>query len=145
MQTEPTAKIKIESAKDNIIRCTIEISPNFKENSDLKNLCDPKKVARFFAVQATHPTLRSEMAGILLTQDPRHLHDLPYTDDEIKDTIPAKMKDAYLSAIGLEILDTNEKDPYAFADNLKYTTFAELMKKAGVIPENSPLLAANDQ
>ena len=115
------------------------------ENSDLKNLCDPKKVARFFAVQATHPTLRSEMAGMLLTQDPRHLHDLPYTDDEIRDTIPAKMKDAYLSAIGLEILDKDEKDPYEFADNLKYTTFAELMKKAGVIPENSPLLNTSNQ
>ena len=36
MQTEPTAKINIESAKDKIILCTIEISPNFKENSDLK-------------------------------------------------------------------------------------------------------------
>ncbi len=109
------------------------------DNSDLKNLCDPKKVSRFFAVQSTHPTLRSEMAGMLLLEDPTHLHNLPYTDDEIRDTIPAKMKDAYLSAIGLEILDNDEEDPYAFADNLKYTTFAELMKKAGVIPENSPL------
>lgn len=104
------------------------------DNNDLKNLCDPKKVSRFFAVQSTHPTLRSEMAGALLLGDPRHLPNLPYSDDEIRDTIPAKMKDAYLSAIGLEILNNDQKDPYEFADNLKYTTFAELMKKVDVVP-----------
>lgn len=108
------------------------------DNNDLKNLCDPKKVSRFFAVQSTHPTLRSEMAGTLLLEDPTVLHDLPYTDDEIRDTIPAKMKDAYLSAIGLEILNNDQKDPYEFADELKYTTFAELMKKAGVVPKELP-------
>lgn len=107
------------------------------DNSDLKNLCDPKKVSRFFAVQSTHPTLRSEMAGTLLLKDPSKLHDLPYNDDEICDTIPSKMKDAYLAAIGLEIIDNDQKDPYEFADNLKYTTFAELMKKIGVVPEES--------
>ena len=105
------------------------------DNNDLKNLCDPKKVSRFFAVQSTHPTLRSEMAGSLLFKDPTHLHDLPYSDDEINDTVPARMKDAYLAAIGLEVINNDQEDPYEFADGLKYSTFAELMKKVGVVPK----------
>ena len=108
------------------------------ENTDLKNLVDPEKVARFFAVQSTNPALRSEMARQLLFEDPRHLHDIPINDDEITDTIPAKELAQYLSAIGLEIADIENEDPYEFLDGIKYRSLPELMKKVGVTPENNP-------
>ena len=108
------------------------------ENTDLKNLVDPEKVARFFAVQSTNPALRSEMARQLLFEDPRHLHDIPINDDEITDTIPAKEFAQYLSAIGLEIADIENEDPYEFLDGIKYRSLPELMKKVGVTPENNP-------
>ena len=78
------------------------------DNNDLKNLVDPVKISRFYAVQSTHPGLRARCAEMLMTQDPSKLHDIPISDDEITDTIPAKMLASYLSAIGVEIGDKDE-------------------------------------
>lgn len=109
------------------------------DNVDLKNLVDPEKVARFFAVQSTNPKLRSEMTAKLLFEEPNKLHDLPVEDDQIQDTIPAREFAQYLSAIGIELADMDEEDPYAFLDGIKYKSIAELMKKAGITPEmNNP-------
>lgn len=109
------------------------------DNTDLKNLVDPKKVSRFLAVQSTDPQMRSECAEMLLFGDPTRLHDLPYSDDEIDcDTIPARQLVAYLSAIGLEIGDIDEEDPYEFLDNVHYKNIPSLMKKAGIDEQNNP-------
>lgn len=109
------------------------------DNTDLKNLVDPKKVSRFLAVQSTDPQMRSECAEMLLFGDPTRLHDLPYDDDTIDcDTIPARQLVAYLSAIGLEVGDINEEDPYEFLDGLHYKNIPDLMKKAGIDENNNP-------
>jgi hypothetical protein len=111
------------------------------DNTDLKNLVDPKKVSRFFAVQSTDPQMRSECAEMLMFADPTKLHDLPYTDDEIAcDTVPARQLVAYLSSIGLEIGDTDEVDPYKFLDGVKYKSIPELMKKVGIDENNNPFV-----
>ena len=111
------------------------------DNMDLKNLVDPKKVSRFLAVQSTDPQMRSECAKMLLFDDPTKLHDLPYTDDEIDcDTIPARQLVAYLSAIGLEIGDGDEEDPYSFLDDVQYKNIPDLMKKAGIDDKNNPFI-----
>lgn len=113
------------------------------DNMDLKNLVDPKKVSRFLAVQSTDPQMRSECAQMLLFDDPTKLHDLPYTDDEIDcDTIPARQLVAYLSAIGLEIGDGDEEDPYSFLDDVQYKNIPDLMKKVGIDDKNNPFLNA---
>jgi hypothetical protein len=109
------------------------------DNTDLKNLVDPKKVSRFYAVQSTSSQMRSECAEMLLKADPTRLHDLPYTDDEICcDTIPARQLVAYMRSIGLEIGDTDEEDPYAFLDGVKYKSIPELLKKAGIDENSNP-------
>ncbi|MDE7099809.1 MAG: hypothetical protein K2N99_01130, partial [Malacoplasma sp.] len=109
------------------------------DNVDLMNLVDPKKIARLYAVQSTNPQLRSECAQMLLFSDPTKLHDLDYTDDEVcTDTIPARQLVAYLSAIGLEIGDMDEQDPYEFLDNVKYDSLPKLFKKAGITETNNP-------
>ncbi len=111
------------------------------DNTDLKNLVDPKKVSRFLAVQSTDPQMRSECAEMLLFGDPTRLHDLPYDDDTIDcDTIPARQLVAYLSAIGLEVGDINEEDPYEFLDGLHYKNIPDLMKKAGIDENNNPFM-----
>ena len=111
------------------------------DNMDLKNLIDPKKVSRFLAVQSTDPQMRSECAQMLLFDDPTKLHDLPYTDDEIDcDTIPARQLAAYLSAIGLEIGDGDEEDPYSFLDDIQYKNIPDLMKKVGIDDKNNPFI-----
>ena len=110
------------------------------DNSDLKNLVDPKKVNRFYAVQSTNSQLRSDMAQTLMFEDPTRLHDLPISDDEVTDNIPAKMLNQYLSAISLEIGDTDEPDPYEFLDNINYTSLPDLMKKVGITPESNPFV-----
>lgn len=111
------------------------------DNTDLKNLVDPKKVSRFLAVQSTDPQMRSECAEMLLFGDPTRLHDLPYSDDEIDcDTIPARQLVAYLSAIGLEIGDIDEEDPYEFLDNVHYKNIPSLMKKVGIDEQNNPFV-----
>ena len=108
------------------------------DNTDLKNLVPPEKVSRFYAVQSTSSQMRSECAEMLLKSDPTRLHDLPYTDEEICcDTIPARQLAAYLSAIDLEIADSDEPDPYAFLDNVKYKSIPELLKKAGIDENNN--------
>ena len=61
-------------------------------------------------------------------------------DDEITDSIPAKMLNQYLSAISLEIGDTDEPDPYEFLDDIKYTSLPDLMKKVGVTVDNNPFV-----
>lgn len=108
------------------------------DNTDLKNLVDPEKVNRFFAVQSTNPALREQLTGQLLLGDVDHLHNLNIEDKDITDTVPARELAQYLSAIGLEIGDLDDEDPYAFLDNVKYKTIAELMKKAGITQENNP-------
>lgn len=111
------------------------------DNTDLKNLVDPKKVSRFLAVQSTDPQMRSECAEMLLFADPTRLHDLPYDDETIDcDTIPARQLVAYLSAIGLEVGDINEEDPYEFLDGLHYKNIPDLMKKAGIDENNNPFV-----
>jgi hypothetical protein len=59
------------------------------DNNDLKNLVDPEKVNRFYAVQSTNSQLRSDMARSLMFDDPTVLHDLPINDNEVTDNIPA--------------------------------------------------------
>ena len=108
------------------------------DNNDLKNLVDPEKVNRFYAVQSTNSQLRSDMARSLMFEDPTRLHDLPLSDDEVTDNIPAKMLNQYLSAISLEIGDTDEPDPYEFLDDIKYTSLPDLMKKVGITVDNNP-------
>jgi hypothetical protein len=111
------------------------------DNTDLKNLVNPEKVSRFFAVQSTSSQMRSECAEMLLKADPRHLHDLPYSDEEICcDTIPARQLAAYLNSIGLEIGDTDETDPYEFLDGVKYKSIPELLKKAGLTETDNPFV-----
>ena len=110
------------------------------DNNDLKNLVDPEKVNRFYAVQSTNSQLRSDMARTLMFEDPTRLHDLPLADDEVTDNIPAKMLHQYLSAISLEIGDTDEPDPYEFLDGVKYTSLPDLMKKVGITVDNNPFV-----
>ena len=109
------------------------------DNTDLENLVDPVKVSRFYAVQSTNPQMRSECAEMLLKADPTQLHDLPYSDDEICcDTVTARQYAAYISAIGFEVGDIDEPDPYEFLDGVEYKSVAELMKKAGIDEEHNP-------
>ena len=109
------------------------------DNTDLKNLVDPIMVSRFYAVQSTSPEMRTECAKMLLFEDPTKLHDLPYTNEEIAcDTVPAKILNQYFGAIGLELGDTDEEDPYEFLDGVNYRSIPELMKKVGITPENNP-------
>ena len=109
------------------------------DNTDLKNLVDPIKVSRFYAVQSTSPEMRTACAKMLMFEDPTKLHDLPYTDEEIAcDTVPAKILNQYFGAIGIELGDTDEEDPYEFLDGLEYKSIPELMKKVGITPENNP-------
>lgn len=111
------------------------------DNTDLKNLVDPKKVSRFFAVQSTDPQMRSECAEMLMFADPTKVHDLPYTDDEVAcDTVPARQLVAYMSSIGLEVGDLDEPDPYEFLDGVKYKSIPELMKKVGIDENNNPFV-----
>lgn len=110
------------------------------DNNDLKNLVDPEKVNRFYAVQSTNAKLRSDMAASLMFDDPTHLHNLPISDDEVTDNIPSKMLAQYLSAISLEIGDTDEPDPYEFLDGIKYNSLPDLMKKAGITVDNNPFV-----
>ena len=42
---------------------------------------------------------------------------------------------SYLSALGLEVLQDNEKDPYEFLDGVNYETVGKLMSKAGLVPK----------
>ena len=104
------------------------------DNCDLKRVCDPNKVSRFLAIHSTHPDLRSEKAKSLLFDDPTRLHDLPLLDEEIADTVPIKMKNSYLTALGLETLNDDQRDPYEFLDGLEYKTVADLMSKVGIVP-----------
>ena len=109
------------------------------DNTDLKNLVDPIKVSRFYAVQSTSPEMRTACAKMLMFEDPTKLHDLPYTDEEIAcDTVPAKILNQYFGAIGIELGDTDVEDPYEFLDGLEYKSIPELMKKVGITPENNP-------
>lgn len=109
------------------------------DNTDLKNLVKPVKVSRFYATHSTSPEFRTKMAEMLMFADPSCNHDLPYSDEEIaQDTVPARMLNQYLSAVGLEIGDTSERDPYEFLDGLKYKSIPELFKKAGITPEHNP-------
>lgn len=109
------------------------------DNTDLKNLVDPIKVSRFYAVQSTSPEMRTACAKMLMFEDPTKLHDLPYTDEEIAcDTVPAKILNQYFGAIGIELGDTDEEDPYEFLDGIEYKSIPELMKKVGITPENNP-------
>lgn len=112
------------------------------DNVDLKNLVDPEKVNRFFNVQSTNPTLRAEMTRMLMMEDPRHLHDIPIADKDIKDSVPAVELAQYLSAIGLEIGDIEDEDPYEFLDGVKYKSIADLMKKVGITQESNPFVDA---
>ena len=72
-----------------------------------------------------------------MLEDPTCLHDLPYSDDEIRDTVPVRMHNAYLASIGLETLKVGERDPYAFLDDIDMTktTLPKLLTKAGMNPE----------
>ena len=109
------------------------------DNTDLKNLVDPIKVSRFYAVQSTSPEMRVECAKMLMFDDPTRLHDLPYTDEEIAcDTVPAKILNQYFGAIGIELADTDEEDPYEFLDGIEYKSIPDLMKKVGITPECNP-------
>jgi hypothetical protein len=109
------------------------------DNTDLKNLVDPVKVSRFYAVQSTSPEMRVECAKMLMFDDPTRLHDLPYTDEEIAcDTVPAKILNQYFGAIGIELADTDEEDPYEFLDGIEYKSIPDLMKKVGITPECNP-------
>jgi hypothetical protein len=83
------------------------------------------------------------MTAELLFGNPDELHDLPISDDEIQDTIPAREFAQYLNAIGLELADMEDKDPYAFLDGVKYKSVAELMKKAGITQDNNPFNKIN--
>lgn len=107
------------------------------ETADMMKLCDPQKVSRYLATHSTNPDMRSELAGQLMLEDPTRLHDLPYSDDEIRDTVPVRMHNAYLASIGLETLKVGERDPYAFLDDIDMTktTLPKLLTKAGMNPE----------
>jgi hypothetical protein len=48
------------------------------------------------------------------------------------------MLNQYLSAIGIEIGDTDEPDPYEFLDGVKYSSLPDLMKKVGITVDNNP-------
>ena len=43
-----------------------------------------------------------------------------------------------MSAIGLEVGDMTEPDPYEFLDGVEYKSVADLMKKAGLDEEHNP-------
>ena len=107
------------------------------ETADLMKLANPDKVARYLATHSTNPDMRSELASMLMFQDPRKYSDLPYKDSEIANTIPVRMSNAYLSSIGLEIIPNGEEDPYEFFDDvdLSKTTVPKLMVKAGILPK----------
>ena len=115
---------------------------NYNNKNEIVGV-DPEKVNRFYAVQSTNSQLRSDMARSLMFEDPTRLHDLPLSDDEVTDNIPAKMLNQYLSAISLEIGDTDEPDPYEFLDDIKYTSLPDLMKKVGITVDNNPFTNNN--
>ncbi len=99
------------------------------ENRNLKRRCDPEIVSRFLAVTSTHPEYRSMLAENLLFNDPLKLHDLPIENKDIKDTVVARQLRAYLAAIGLCVLDDDEKDPFEFADDLDIKDFRRYFSK----------------
>jgi len=107
------------------------------ETTDLKNLVDPEQVLRFLAIGSTSPELRLQKAGSLLFDDPSRHHSVQTEDGLISNTIPARMAYSYMSALGFELGDTNEEDPYEFLDGVDYRSIPELMKKAGIVPEET--------
>ena len=98
------------------------------ETTDLKNLVDPEQVLRFLAIGSTSPELRLQKAGSLLFDDPSRYHSVQTEDGLISNTIPARMAYSYMSALGFELGDTNEEDPYEFLDGVDYRSIPELMK-----------------
>lgn len=115
------------------------------DNCDLKRLCEPDIISRFFAVHSKHLDYREEMGKILMFDDPRRLHNIPVNTNEISDTIPIRMMNGLLSGIGLEILPESAKDPYEFLDGVNYKSITELMKKAGLIPKEEVKTPTNIQ
>ena len=89
---------------------------------------------RFLAIGSTSPELRLQKAGSLLFDDPSRYHSVQTEDGLISNTIPARMAYSYMSALGFELGDTNEEDPYEFLDGVDYRSIPELMKKAGIVP-----------
>lgn len=89
----------------------------------------PEIVHRFMAERATNLELRREINKNLLLKNPFKLHDVEIPDDEIVGDIPAKILAEYLRAIGCYIVETNEKDPNDFFDNLPIEDIVKYFKE----------------
>lgn len=83
--------------------------------------------ARYAATHATNPEYVLESARQQLLEDPLDLHDVNIPDGIPKDTIPARTLRAYLAAIGTNILETGERDPFEWFDNTDFKDVNDMM------------------
>jgi len=73
---------------------------------EIENSCirvSPEIVHRLIATMSTNPELRLQLAKILIEKDPFTLHDLPLSNEDIKNDIPSKELQVFLFCMGLEI------------------------------------------
>lgn len=85
--------------------------------------------ARWMATHATNPEYVIESARQQLLDDPLELHDVPIEDGIPKDTIPARTFRAYLGAIGINVLDTGEEDPFEWFDTAPFEDVDDMMRQ----------------
>lgn len=84
----------------------------------LNRLLSSEMIHRRQASVGSKPDMLEELSSMLLTEDPYDLHDLPYNNKDIQDTLPARQFHAYLMGLGCYITDTGEKDVFTKYDNL---------------------------
>ena len=82
---------------------------------------DPFLVYRNLSIMSKNPAMRSMLFKILLFGDPLTYHNLPVPVGNICDDIPAKVFNAYLFCLGLEVVDDEEPDIYEPFDDVELT------------------------
>lgn len=82
---------------------------------------DPKIVFRYISESATNPKLRGELCETLLFKNPLTYHNLKTPITDKCDNISAKVFNAYLFCLGLEVLNDPSEDIYSVFDDKDYT------------------------
>lgn len=80
---------------------------------------DPYLVYRNLSIMSKNPAMRSMLFKQLLFGNPLSYHNLPVPVGDICDDIPAKIFNAYLFCLGLEVVDEEEPDIYEAFDNVE--------------------------
>lgn len=87
---------------------------------------DPLIVYRNLSVMSKNPALRAKLFNILLFDNPLSYHNIPVPITDVCNDIPAKVFEAYLFCLGLEVIDTEEPDIYSVFDEYDDLTDEQL-------------------